>query len=299
VLRYDHPVRAELLLFRQKHHENWIQSGCARTSRPPGKIKLQLPENVEKDFRLVGRRKRDDLRLVQPNRRLNLFRLQSVCDSGMIQLYNVTKIYNGRQAALRDISTKIERGEFTLVAGPSGAGKTTLIKLIMCEERVSQGEILVDGINLKRIRETKIHALRRKIGVVFQDFKLIPTRTVFQNVALRLEIQGISRSFINKKVRVILKNVGLEDFGEAFPPQLSGGEQQRAAIARAMVGDPLILLADEPTGNLDIDLSKSILDLLLAINRGGTTVLMATHNQEILRETSHRVIRLEKGQLVS
>lgn len=299
MLRYDHPVRAELLLFRQKHHENWIQSGCARTSRPPGKIKLQLPENVEKDFRLVGLRKRDDLRLVQPNRRLNLFRLQSVCDSGMIQLYNVTKIYNGRQAALRDISTKIERGEFTLVAGPSGAGKTTLIKLIMCEERVSQGEILVDGINLKRIRETKIHALRRKIGVVFQDFKLIPTRTVFQNVALRLEIQGISRSFINKKVRVILKNVGLEDFGEAFPPQLSGGEQQRAAIARAMVGDPLILLADEPTGNLDIDLSKSILDLLLTINRGGTTVLMATHNQEILRETSHRVIRLEKGQLVS
>lgn len=299
MLRYDHPVRAELLLFRQKHHENWIQSGCARTSRPPGKIKLQLPENVEKDFRLVGRRKRDDLRLVQPNRRLSLFRLQSVCDSGMIQLYNVTKIYNGRQAALRDISTKIERGEFTLVAGPSGAGKTTLIKLIMCEERVSQGEILVDGINLKRIRETKIHALRRKIGVVFQDFKLIPTRTVFQNVALRLEIQGISRSFINKKVRVILKNVGLEDFGEAFPPQLSGGEQQRAAIARAMVGDPLILLADEPTGNLDIDLSKSILDLLLTINRGGTTVLMATHNQEILRETSHRVIRLEKGQLVS
>ncbi len=299
MLRCDHPVRAELLLFRQKHHENWIQSGCARTSRPPGKIKLQLPENVEKDFRLVGRRKRDDLRLVQPNRRLSLFRLQSVCDSGMIQLYNVTKIYNGRQAALRDISTKIERGEFTLVAGPSGAGKTTLIKLIMCEERVSQGEILVDGINLKRIRETKIHALRRKIGVVFQDFKLIPTRTVFQNVALRLEIQGTSRSFINKKVRVILKNVGLEDFGEAFPPQLSGGEQQRAAIARAMVGDPLILLADEPTGNLDIDLSKSILDLLLTINRGGTTVLMATHNQEILRETSHRVIRLEKGQLVS
>jgi len=217
----------------------------------------------------------------------------------MIQLYNVTKIYDGRHAALRNINTKIGRGEFTLIAGPSGAGKTTLIKLIMCEERVSEGEILVDGINLKRMRESKIHSLRRKIGVVFQDFKLIPTRTVFQNVGLRLEIQGISRSFINKKVRVILKKVGLEDLSEALPPQLSGGEQQRAAIARAMIGDPLILLADEPTGNLDIDLSKSILDLLQDINREGTTVLMATHNQEILRETAHRIIHLEKGVLVS
>ncbi|MBW1709704.1 MAG: cell division ATP-binding protein FtsE [Deltaproteobacteria bacterium] len=217
----------------------------------------------------------------------------------MIQLYHLTKVYNGRKVALNDVSFKVDEGEFVFIAGPSGAGKTTLIKLIMCEERASQGQILVDRLNLQRIKPNKIPYLRRKIGVIFQDFKLIPTRTVFQNVALRLEVQGAKRSFINKKVRVILKNVGLEGLGEALPPQLSGGEQQRVVIARAMIGDPLILLADEPTGNLDIDLSRNILNLLLDINKGGTTVLMATHNQEILQETNKRVIRLDQGRLVA
>jgi len=217
----------------------------------------------------------------------------------MIQLYHVTKIYDGRQMALSDVSLAVEKGEFAFIVGPSGAGKTTLIKLIMCEERVSRGQILVDRQNLQRIRSNKIPHLRRKMGVVFQDFKLIPTKTVFQNVALRLEIMGAKRSFINKKVRVTLRNVGLAQHAEAYPPQLSGGEQQRAAIARAMVGDPIILLADEPTGNLDVDLSHSIFNLLLQINKTGATVLMATHNQEILRGTSHRIIRLDKGRLVA
>ncbi|MBW2092591.1 MAG: cell division ATP-binding protein FtsE [Deltaproteobacteria bacterium] len=217
----------------------------------------------------------------------------------MIQLYHLTKVYNGRKVALNDVSFKVAKGEFVFIAGPSGAGKTTLVKLIMCEEKATSGQILVDRLNLQRIRQNKIPYLRRKIGVVFQDFKLIPTRTVFQNVALRLEVQGARRSFINKKVRVTLKNVGLEGLGEAYPPQLSGGEQQRVAIARAMIGDPLILLADEPTGNLDIDLSRNILNLLLEINKGGTTVLMATHNQEILQKTNQRIIRLNQGQLVA
>ncbi len=217
----------------------------------------------------------------------------------MIQLYHLTKVYSGNKVALDDVSFKVAKGEFVFIAGPSGAGKTTLIKQIMCEEKATRGQILVDRLNLQRIKQNKIPYLRRKIGVVFQDFKLIPTRTVFQNVALRLEIQGAKRSFINKKVRVLLKNIGLDGLGEAYPSQLSGGEQQRVAIARAMIGDPLILLADEPTGNLDIDLSRKILDLLLRINKGGTTVLMATHNQEILQETNKRIIRLDQGRLVA
>ena len=217
----------------------------------------------------------------------------------MIQLYHLTKVYPGGKVALDDISFKVAKGEFIFIAGPSGAGKTTLVKLIMCEEKATRGQILVDRLNLQRIHPNKIPYLRRKIGVVFQDFKLISTRTVFQNVALRLEAQGERRTLINKKVRVILKNVGLDGLGEAHPPQLSGGEQQRVAIARAMVGDPLILLADEPTGNLDIDLSRNILELLLQINKGGTTVLMATHNQGILQETNQRIIRLDRGRLVA
>lgn len=217
----------------------------------------------------------------------------------MIQLFNTTKIYGGKHAALDSVTTRVHRGEFTFIAGPSGAGKTTLIKLIMCLERLTRGQILVDGINLLRIPEKRIPVLRRKIGVVFQDFKLLPAKTVFQNVSLRLEIQGEPRSFIEKKVRVTLKNLQLDGLAEAYPPQLSGGEQQRVAIARAIIGDPLIILADEPTGNLDIDLSRSILDLLLQINANGATVIMATHNQELLAETDRRVIRLDKGRLIS
>jgi cell division transport system ATP-binding protein len=216
----------------------------------------------------------------------------------MIQFYGVTKIY-GRKAALTDVTARVGEGEFVFIVGPSGAGKTTLLKLILCQEPVSRGEVLVDRQNLKRLRPHQIPELRRKIGVVFQDFKLLPTRTVYQNVALRLEIQGARRGFIQKKVRVLLRNLGLESLSEAYPPQLSGGEQQRVSIARAMIGDPRILLADEPTGNLDLDMSRSIFELLLNINRGGATVLMATHNRELLKEANLRILQLDKGRLVA
>lgn len=217
----------------------------------------------------------------------------------MIQIFNVTKIYSGGQAALKDVSLKVAKGEFTFIAGPSGAGKTTLLKLILCEEQVTEGQILVDRINLRRLSLRRVPALRRKIGMVFQDFKLIPTRTVFQNVALRLEIEGAKPRHIAKKARYILKRVGLEGRDQAYPPQLSGGEQQRVAIARAIIGDPLILLADEPTGNLDMDLTKSIIGLLEEISQSGTTVIMATHNHEILEETGHAIIPLNQGRLVA
>lgn len=217
----------------------------------------------------------------------------------MIKMFNVTKVYPGGQAALRDVSLELEKGTFAFLAGPSGAGKTTLIKLILCEERATQGQILVDRLNLRRLPARRVPALRRKIGVVFQDFKLIPSRTIFQNVALRLEIEGAKPAFIAKKVRYILKRVGLDGRDQAYPLQLSGGEQQRVAIARAIVGDPLILLADEPTGNLDIELTRGIIQLLDEINRAGTTILMATHNQEILQHTDRRIIKLQKGRLAA
>ena len=215
----------------------------------------------------------------------------------MIRLFQVSKHY-GRQTALRNVSLDVRQGEMVIVSGPSGAGKSTLIKLILCEERVSQGQILVDRQNLRRLPNRRLPALRRKMGIVFQDFKLIPTRTVFQNVALRLEIEGARTNYIGKKVRYILKRVGLEGREQAYPLELSGGEQQRVAIARAIVGDPLIVLADEPTGNLDKDLTQSVFNLLEEINLTGTTVIVATHNQEILQDTDHRVIGLDQGQLV-
>ena len=216
----------------------------------------------------------------------------------MIRMFNVTKKYGG-VIALLDVNLEVDKGEFAFVAGPSGAGKSTLIKLILCEEPMTEGQILVDRVNLRRIPNRRIPELRRKIGVVFQDFKLIPNRTVFQNVALRLEIEGAKPNLIGKKVRYIIKRVGLEGREQAFPLQLSGGEQQRVAIARAIVGEPALVLADEPTGNLDLDLTREIVGLFEEINRAGTTVMMATHSRSILSETDHRIIRLERGRLIS
>lgn len=216
----------------------------------------------------------------------------------MIRIFNVTKVYGGRKTALVNVSLEADPGEFVFVSGPSGAGKTTLLKLILLEEQATQGQILVDKFNLRRLPARRIPTLRRKIGMVFQDFKLIPTRTVFQNVALRLEIEGARPSFIAKKVRYILKRVGLDGADQAYPLHLSGGEQQRVAIARAIIGDPLIVLADEPTGNLDLDLTRSIISLFEEINQTGATVMVATHSREILETTKRRIIRLDKGRLV-
>ena len=214
----------------------------------------------------------------------------------MIQLFRLFKKY-GDNTALTDINLKINSGEFVFVTGPSGAGKTTLLRLIFGSERPAGGNILIDGINLSRISRAKLALLRRKIGFVFQDFKLLPGKTIFQNVALALEVTGEQSAVIKKKTRLALRLVGLAKKENAFPLQLSGGEQQRVAIARAIVKGPLILLADEPTGNLDPELTKDIMVLFKSIHLKGTTIVVATHNRELLANTAQRIIFLNNGKI--
>jgi cell division transport system ATP-binding protein len=200
--------------------------------------------------------------------------------------------------ALKDIDLRIRTGEFVFVTGPSGAGKTTLLRLIFGAEPPTEGQIIINGINLSRISGPKLDLLRRKIGFVFQDFKLLTRRTVFQNVALALEVTGEKRSVVRKKTHQMLRAVGLAVKEEAYPMELSGGEQQRVAIARAMINDPLILLADEPTGNLDPDITREIMVLFRSINLRGTTVVIATHSKELLRNTDQRIILLHRGKVL-
>jgi cell division transport system ATP-binding protein len=216
----------------------------------------------------------------------------------MIRLFHVYKSFGSKNPALIDISLTVPKGEFVFVTGPSGAGKTTLLKIIFCAEKPTSGHALVDGRNLTRIKDGELSSLRRRIGVVFQDFKLLPRRTVFENVALSLEVMGVPPSMIRKKVHQTLRYLGLADKEGYYPPQLSGGEQQRIAIARAIVNNPLILLADEPTGNLDYDLTMEIMALLKEIHTRGTTVIVATHSQELLKGTRRRIIALHKGRMV-
>jgi len=200
--------------------------------------------------------------------------------------------------ALKEIDLRIRTGEFVFITGPSGAGKTTLLRLIFGAEPPTEGQIVIHGINLSRISGTKLDLLRRKIGFVFQDFKLLSRRSVFQNVALALEVTGEKRSVVRKKTHQMLRAVGLAAKEEAYPIELSGGEQQRVAIARAMINDPLILLADEPTGNLDPDITREIMVLFRSINLRGTTVVIATHSRELLRNTDQRIIVLHGGKVL-
>ncbi|MBW1642427.1 MAG: ATP-binding cassette domain-containing protein, partial [Deltaproteobacteria bacterium] len=200
-----------------------------------------------------------------------------------IRLFHVRKRY-GAKAALLDVTLDIFKNEFLFIHGPSGAGKTTLLKLLYLGEHVSEGQILIDGMNLARISAKRVHMLRRKFGIIFQDFKLIPTKTVFENVALVLEAAGKPNRAIQKKVRSVLRAVGMEEKANSFPPTLSGGEQQRVAIARAVAGDPKIILADEPTGSLDPDSAASIMELLKGFHTRGATVLLATHNKELAKK---------------
>ena len=216
----------------------------------------------------------------------------------MIQLFHVTKRYDGSIAALQDVTLTVDKGEFVYLMGPTGAGKTTLMKLIFLAEQPDEGSILVAGQNIARLRAQRVPLLRRGIGVVFQDYKLISTRTIFENVALPLQVVRTPAQEIRKRTYQMLKSVGLHHKGDAFPPQLSGGEQQRVALARALANEPRILLADEPTGNLDLETAREIIDLLKGCNARGTTILMATHNVELVRESPRRVIRLSKGQVV-
>ena len=216
----------------------------------------------------------------------------------MIQIFHVAKKF-GVNVALEEVNLRFQKGEFVFITGPSGAGKTTLLRLIFGAERPTEGQILINGINLNRINRTRLDTLRRKIGFIFQDFKLLLRKTVFQNVALALEVTGERPSIVRKKTRQVLRAVGLAKKEQAYPLQLSGGEQQRVAIARAIINDPLILLADEPTGNLDPDITREILLLFRTINMKGTTVVIATHSKELLKDTDQRIILLNKGRIVS
>jgi cell division transport system ATP-binding protein len=215
----------------------------------------------------------------------------------MIQLHGISKTYPREQVALADITLQIDKGEFIYLTGPSGAGKSTLLKLICCAERPTRGQILMDGRNITRLGTSSIPYLRRNLGIVFQDFKLLVRRTVFENVAFPLEVQGRRRMEIGKKVYQTLQQVGLQHRLNHYPPQLSGGEQQRVAVARALVGDPLVLLADEPTGNLDPDVTLDIMELFKTACARGTTIVMATHDRGLIWQFPRRVITLEGGRL--
>ncbi len=215
----------------------------------------------------------------------------------MIQMYHVDLRYTGGTYGLRDISLTLERGEFVFLTGSSGAGKTSLLRLLFGAEQPSAGQILVSGRNITRIRAAQVPALRRQIGVIFQDFKLLPERTVFENVAIALEIAGTAKRDIRTRVWSLLKRLGLGHRIDHRPRTLSGGEQQRVAIARALVNDPPLLLADEPTGNLDPDLALDIMDIIADAHARGTTVLVATHDPTLLERYRHRQIVLDAGRL--
>jgi cell division transport system ATP-binding protein len=216
----------------------------------------------------------------------------------MIQLHNVFMSYQSDAAALNGINLRIPRGEFAFLTGVSGAGKSTLLKLLYVDLVPSRGQVLIDGQNVNRLSRRQVPYLRRTIGIVFQDFKLLGNRTVFENVAITLDVLGWSKKDIGKKVFHILKQVGLEHKINSTPIRLSGGEQQRVALARALVNDPKILLADEPTGNLDEENKEHILDIFREANIRGTTVLVATHDRRLIEHCHRRTVVLEKGQIV-
>lgn len=216
----------------------------------------------------------------------------------MIEFKSVSRKFNKTSTALKEINFKIEKGEFVFIVGPSGAGKTSLLRMINREDRPSSGNVYVDGIDVTKMASRKLPNLRRKVGVVYQDFKLLPKKTVYENVAFAMEVSGKTTTEIKKVVPYMLKLVGLKEKRDSFPHQLSGGEGQRTAIARALVHEPKILLADEPTGNLDQTNAWEIIQLLNQINSWGTTVVMATHNQDIVNALQKRVISLDHGQVV-
>ena len=217
----------------------------------------------------------------------------------MIRFSHTYKTYPGPTHALRDINLNIDKGEFVYLTGPSGAGKTTLFRLISAFLLPSSGTVEVAGYNLSKMKPTDVPLFRRRIGVIYQDFRLLQSRTVFENVALPLEIRGERTGYIDQRVKEMIDSVGLYIKKDVYPCQLSGGEQQRVAIARALIHHPSVLIADEPTGNLDPDLSEDIIDLLDKVNAQGTTVFVATHDHDLVRRTSKRTIHIEEGQVVS
>ena len=217
----------------------------------------------------------------------------------MIRLENVTKTYRGAgSSALAEVQLQIDRGEFVFLVGSSGSGKSSLLRLMLREEKPDSGDLFVLGENLRTLPQRRVASYRRKLGVVFQDFRLLPNKTVYQNIAFALQVIGKSRAFIETSVPDVLRLVGLEDKSSSFPAALSGGEQQRVAIARALVNRPELMLADEPTGNLDPDNSKEIMGLLSRINLSGTTIVMATHDRGIVDQMQRRVVEIKEGRIV-
>ena len=216
----------------------------------------------------------------------------------MIETRRLSKVYSRGLYALRDLTLNVEKAEFVFLTGPSGAGKSTLLRLLLMQERPTEGEVFVNGHNLAMLSRREIQEYRRGIGFVFQDFKLIPSRTVVENVSFVPEVLGVPAASQRRRAFQVLKWVGLQHRMNSYPNDLSGGEQQRIAIARALVNDPVLLIADEPTGNLDPDLSLEIMNLLREINAGGTTVLVATHDRELIRLVGRRTITLDQGRVV-
>lgn len=216
----------------------------------------------------------------------------------MIQFTDVDKIYQNGTVALKHVNLKIKSGDFVSIVGPSGAGKSTIIRLLIAEERPTNGQIVVGGVNIARMKKRRIPYYRRKLGVVFQDFKLLPRVTVWENVSFAMEVSGESTQTIKKVVPRILSLVGLNGKEDIYPDEISGGEIQRVAIARALAHQPKILIADEPTGNLDPITAWDVMEILTKINELGTTIIMATHNKEIVNKLRRRVIGIEKGAIV-
>jgi len=217
----------------------------------------------------------------------------------MIKIKNVSRSYYKKNKVLDNVSLNIKAGEFVSIVGQSGAGKTTLVRILIGEEKADQGQVVIGDWDISKISKSDVPHLRRQIGVIFQDFKLLSKKTLEENVAFALQVCGASPGKINKVVKNVLKIVGLEDKARRYPGEVSGGEKQRAAIARALVHQPRILLADEPTGNLDAINAGEIIDLLLRINNFGTTVILVTHNKEIVNRLSKRVITMDKGRIVN
>jgi cell division transport system ATP-binding protein len=224
--------------------------------------------------------------------------LQASRERPVLVLHDVTKEYPNGKLALRDVDLVVPEGDFVFLVGPSGAGKSTLIKLLIRDEVATRGEVVLDGLDVARLGRRQVPKMRRKIGIIFQDFKLLPSKTVFENVAFALEVTGSPRRKIRPSVDRVLALVGLTAQAKQTPSQLSGGEQQRTAIARALVHDPRLIIADEPTGNLDPLISWEILQLLLRINELGVTVMMATHNAEVVTALRKRVVALEEGRII-
>ena len=224
-----------------------------------------------------------------------IFPTQKILGDNMIEMENVYKKYPNGVVAANGISVQIKQGEFVYVVGPSGAGKSTFIKMMYREEVPTKGSITIDGINLAKMKESRVPYLRRQIGVVFQDFKLLPTLTVFENIAFAMEVIEEHPAQIKKRVMETLDLVGLKHKARMLPTELSGGEQQRVSIARSIVNSPKVVIADEPTGNLDPETSWDIMNIFDEINRTGTTVVMATHNKDIVNRIKHRVIAIESG----